>query len=461
MTQVHNFVNGEMAPTKSYSPKFDLFTGHEILQLSQSEPLDFIKTIQPAQKAYADWKSSTLAQRLELLQNFQAKIKEKKSQFIAATANDLALPMTFIAAAEFQTASNSLVVLEQELAAHQQRPQLYSAVGPMGFVLSSNLPLRLFVENVLSAVLAGNSAIVKCSSVSASFVQILTQVLAELTSEQKLPKGLIQIISGTNQAFKNFLVTHPGLKALTVIGSSETLQAVHQQVATTFGQQFKKLKFLGGSKNLSIVLSDLNEQIADQVFESFLRGQGQLHWNSSRLFILEKNVKPWLDLIQTKLAVLKPATSIEDNSLWTPVFKNTPKYQEINQQAKADQAKLLSVTAEAPKGFLKPIFTQDMSNCSALQQDQVHAPLFILSTVKYPFDIPKYANVSYYGDTANIWSDPDKGQKVIAELDVANISMNKWSVYSDNQRPGVKHSSFGMTDHRIFGAFNSNAKNLT
>ena len=460
MTQVHNFINGEEAPTKSYFAKTNLFTGEISTQLSQSEPLDFIKSIQPSQKAFAEWRSSNVAQRLELLQNFRAKFQEKKSQLITASAQDLALPLTFIAAAEFKIAMDYLTDLAQELS-QQNTAQQFSQVGPMGFVFSSNLPLRLFVQQTLSAVLAGNSAIIKFSSVSANFINVFTQALKELTAEQKLPKGLVQVVSGTEIKFKNFFVTHPGIKALTVVGSSETLQAVHQQVATTFGQQFKKVKFLGGSKNLSIVLSDLNENIADQVFESFLRGQGQLHWNAARLFVLEKNVKAWLDFIQTKLNSLKPAKSIEDSSLWTPVFKNAPKYQEINQQAKADQAKLLSVQTEAPKGFLKPIFTQDMSNCSELQQDQVHAPLFILSTAKYPFDIPKYANVSYYGDTANIWCEPDKGQKLIADLDVANISMNKWSVYSKNQRPGVKHSSFGMTDHRIFGAFNSNAKNLT
>ncbi len=460
MTQVHNFVNGEVSPTKSYLTKPNLYTGEAHIQLSQSEPLDFIKTIQPAQKAFADWKSSTIPQRLELLKNFQLKINEKKSQLIAATAHDLALPLTFIVGAEFQVAIEMLADLERELSNHNSA-DLQSAVGPMGFVLSSNLPLRLFVQQTLSAILAGNSAIVKFSSVSASFIKVISEILNELTSEQKLPKGLIQIISGSETTLKNFFVTHPGLKALTVVGSTETLQAVHKQVATTFAQQYKKLKFLGGSKNLSVVLTDVNEQIAKQVFESMLRGQGQLHWNSARLFILEKNVKPWLDLIQTQLASLKPSTTIEDNSLWTPAHKMQNKYEEINQQARLDQAKLLTVQGTAPAGFLKPIFTQDMSNCSALQQDQVHAPLFILSTAKYPFDIPKYANVSYYGDTANIWTEPDKGQKLIADLDVANISMNKWSIYSKNQRPGVKHSSYGTTDHQIFGAFNTNAKILT
>lgn len=461
MTQVFNLINGELVPTKNFISKYDLFSGEFVLQLSQSEPLDFIKTIQPAQKAHSEWKLSTISQRLEVLQNFRDQINEKKSQLITATAQDLALPKSFVESAEFQVAIDALKKLENELQAQALKNESYFPVGPMGFVFSSNLPLRQFIENALPAVLAGNSAVIKFSSISANFISVMTQILVEMTETQKFQKGLIQIVSGTSANFKNFFVTHPGLKALTVVGSSETLKSVHQHVATTFGQQFKKLKFLGGSKNLSIVLSDLNEKAADQVFESFLRGQGQLHWNSARLFVLEKNVKPWIDYIQMKLSALIPSTSIDDPSLWTPVFKTASKYQEILHQAKSDQAKLLSAPSEAPHGFLKPIFTQDMSNCSELQQDQVHAPLFILSTVKYPFDIPKYANVSYYGDTANIWSEVDKGQKIILDLDVANVSMNKWSVYSNNQRPGVKHSSFGMTDHRIFGAFNSNAKNLT
>ena len=66
-----------------------------------------------------------------------------------------------------------LADLERELSNHNST-DLHLAVGPMGFVLSSNLPLRLFVQQTLSAIFAGNSAIVKFSSVSASFIKVIS-----------------------------------------------------------------------------------------------------------------------------------------------------------------------------------------------------------------------------------------------------------------------------------------------
>lgn len=465
---IPNFINDEAVTTKNSLPKLNPFSNEVLNYLSNSEPLDFIKSIQPSQKAFVEWKSSTLNDRLHFLENITKKLNGRKHEFIRATATDLALPLHFVEAADFNVALRSLALLNSELRG-QRPPQAYDAiqfspVGPMGFVLSSNFPLRLFVENVLPAVLAGNSAVIKFSSTSASFISVLISVLGELN----LAKGLIQVVSGNEASFKNFFVTHPGLKGLCVTGSNETLQAIQKQVSAHFPQQHKKIKFLGGSKNLAIVLKYVDQTTADQIFESFMLGQGQLHWNSSRLFVLEKNQKQWLDYLNDKMQGLRPSTSIEDSSLWTPIYKpqsvSHRKYEEINQQAKSDQAKLITAKISAELNtvnFLKPIFTQDMSNCSALQQDQVHSPLFILSTAKYPFDIPKYANVSYYGDTANVWCEPDAGQKVIAGLDVANVSLNKWSIYSASPTAGVKQSSFGITDHKIFGAFNSNAKILT
>ena len=466
MTQlIPNFINGEAVTTKNSIPKFNPFTNEVLNNLSHSEPLDFIKSIQPAQKAFVEWKSSTLDDRLQLLEKVKSKLIEHNNQLIRATATDLALPLHFVEAADFNVAIQKLDLLHSELLGHRPNqpngPVQFSAVGPMGFVLSSNFPLRLFIENVVPAILAGNSAIVKFSSTSASFIAVLIQVLVELN----LTKGLIQIISGSDPNFKNFFVTHPGLKALCVTGSNETLQAIQKKVSSHFSQQYKKIKFLGGSKNLAVVLKEVDQHQGDQIFESFMLGQGQLHWNSARLFVLEKNQKQWVDFLTDKMQNLRPSQSIEDTSMWTPIFKpqsvSHNKYAEINQQAKADQAKLMTPKSIDAGNFLEPIFTQDMSNCSALQQDQVHSPLFILSAAKYPFDIPKYANVSYYGDTANIWYDGEAGQKVIVGLDVANISINKWSIYLANQVAGVKQSSFGITDHRIFGAFYSNAKSLT
>ena len=102
-----------------------------------------------------------------------------------------------------------------------------------------------------------------------------------------------------------------------------------------------------------------------------------------------------------------------------------------------------------------------MSNCSTLQQDQVMAPLYILSVVKYPFDIAKYSNVSYYGQSAHIWAEDEKIGKIADQLEVAQVFKNLWSVKYHQPNKGVKQSGFGMQDYQVFGDFYSNVKNIT
>lgn len=456
MQSSSNFIDGKISPTKSYFPVINRFTDTPSWQISDSEVLDLIKCIQPAQNAFKEWKSSNLEDRLKLADHFHDAFQKLQIELVKATANDLSLPMTFINRAEFKTSNEQITLLKEELI--QSNLTAHEPIGPIAFILSAQFPLRQFSKLVLPALLAGNSVIIKPSILSANFQKMFVQILDEL----KLPAGLIQVISGTQSTFKNFFVSHPGIKALCVVGSHETLVSIQKTMQPSFAQTYKPIKFLGGAKNSAVVLSEFDENLAKNVLESFLFGQGQLHWNSTRLFILEKHKAQWHDYIDHVFKNLKTSEGIEDPSMWTPLLRpdSHRKYNSIIKMAKDDQAKLLSAKETTKPHFVSPIFTEDMSNCSTLQQDQVAAPLFILSTVKYPFDVPKYANVSYYGDTASIWIDPGKGEKVIAELAVANIVLNRWAIDEVRLQPGIKQSSFGNVDHSIFGTFHTKTKSV-
>ena len=52
-----------------------------------------------------------------------------------------------------------------------------------------------------------------------------------------------------------------------------------------------------------------------EIIDSFMLGQGQLHWNSSRLFILEKFQSDWNSFIENYFEQLKPSEGIHDQSL--------------------------------------------------------------------------------------------------------------------------------------------------
>lgn len=439
------------------------FIDGEFVNPSAESYIDFVKALQGANKAFVEWKDSNLEDRINLIDKTYTYLNEHKNKFAEVEALDQSLSFKFTMGANIEMALARLKNLKTELTSEIPADQMSLPVGVVGVVLSWNLSTRLFVEKVIPAVLAGNAVIVKLSSLTPGTAKLWGDLLQHIG----VAKGLVQILHSQDVAFKKLFVTHPGIKALLVTGSLETASEIIKSVAsvtTATTLNFKKIQIHSGSKNSAVVLKDMNEADMTEVLNSFLQGQGQLVWNSARLFVLEKHEKTWMDFVAHKLHELKPSQGIHDDSPWTPLVKtkSVENFATLMAQARTDQAKIISTEAALPSNkFVKPFFTKDMSNCSILQQDQVLGPAFILSTVKYPFDIPKYSNVSYYGHSSSVWTELGKNQKTIQQLDVGLVSLNKWSIYSETEITGVKQSSFGNMNRQIFGDFYCNVKKLT
>jgi acyl-CoA reductase-like NAD-dependent aldehyde dehydrogenase len=79
--------------------------------------------------------------------------------------------------------------------------------------------------------------------------------------------------------------------------------------------------------------------------------------------------------------------------------------------------------------------------------------------VKYPFDVAKYSNVSYFGFAAHLWGEPEKLKKVGDGLEVGAIFMNQFSANSTRLWSAAKQSGYGLQDDRALGSFFSNTKN--
>lgn len=462
---IHSFINRQesVSPSRVVTKK-NPYTSENQHQFSSADLIQAVTAIQQSQKFFSEYRQSKLDERIQLLQKIKTYIEENKLKLARLEAQDQGLHFEFVLKYSIESALSSLNEVLLDLAStNLDGAQKYSPVGVISLITSWNLSFRVISERLFPAIAAGNTIVIKVSSMS----PVTALILKEMIEVCDLPAGLIQVLLSNDLEVKKVLVTHPGVKAISFVGQLANASEVMKLVTSVSAQQFKKIQIASGTKNTAATIGEPSVDVFMPIMQSFLQGQGQLAWNSARLFMLEKNESLWHDRIKEFLNHLKPAESVEDPSLWTPVLKEESykTFSEINALAVQDQARLIKtefqLSEKQKKCFLPVTFTQDMSNCSTLQQDQVMSPLFILSTVKYPFDIQKYSNVSYFGLAAHLWGEPEKLVKIADSLEVGRVFKNKWSVQTFGASSAVKQSGFGLQDYRTFGDFFSNVKIVT
>lgn len=454
-----NFIGGEFVASESKKTfvKKSPFDNSELGNVASSDAMDVIKSLQHAKKALQAAEAYTVEQRSHFLNSLADQLSAKAENIAYQEALYQGLPQKFSLKHNVQVAIDCL----RKNAADVLKPlpiDTYAhATGIVGIMTSWSLSLRLVTERMAPALAAGNAVLIKISEHSA----ITGQILGEALQAAQIPPGLVQIIQGDAEPAK-IIAGHPSIRAVTATGRQSTIEAIAKVGQT----QLKKLQLSGGVKNSAIVLADFDyKSHLSEILESFLIGQGQMCWNTTRLFVLESFAKEFMGDLKAYLAELKPLTSPEGDSLWSPLIsaERISALKERIQFGLSEHGKVTgdSDAAGASGNFIRPTFMIDLSNCSVMQQDELHGPLFLVTPVKYQHDTIKWANTSYLGHSAVVWGSAEKTLKVAGKLESAQIWLNSWM--SGNQEPifGLKQSSYGSTDMSWAGSFYSDVKKLT
>ena len=455
--EICSFIAGQPYRTSTIQSKIDPFTGESQLQFACADLMGAVQAIQAAARAYSEWKDSGTAERLGLVSKIRNYLAANADLIALREAQDQGLRLTDAAELIVQPV---LANIDRLVGLSVPSDVQYSPVGPILILASWNLSLRNVLDRLVPALLAGNSVVIKLSSAAPGSAQTLT----ELIEHCKAPAGLINVLLAADAEVKSALMNHPGIRAVSFSGRIENAEQVITAVSKGSLQNFKKLQVSSGTKNVAVALGSPGDVDFAELWRSFMVGQGQLAWNSARLFVLEKFEQEWSEKLADELANLRPAESVHDDSVWGPLIKASTfsQFEDLKKQAFEDKAKLIQANTDLAgdrrNRFLPPVFTKDMSRCSTLQQDQVHSPFFILSVVKYPFDVAKYANVSYYGGAAHLFGEVEKFQKVASQLEVGLVAYNRFSARHPGAFAQRKQSGFGLQDFSPWGSFFSQEK---
>jgi aminomuconate-semialdehyde/2-hydroxymuconate-6-semialdehyde dehydrogenase len=420
---------------------------------AEAQALDLIKNLQSSKAAQENFKKKPLPQRAEYLKKLAESISIHKLEISKDIATEQKLPLSFVEIELVDSLQKYLENLYIEVSLFNQ-PNARLPVGVVAATLHHTLLFPRLLQIVASVIASGNSLIVNLPVSGIVSLKWCKKIL-ELSD---VPTDLIQFLSGNTSEISGLLAGHPGLSAYIYYGPTSQAQGF----MTKAMQRQKKVQFFMDAKNSCLVHPDFDfEKNISQILQPFLIGQGQLDINCHRLFISQNVEKKFYEVLKEEMNRLQKSRTIEDKSPWTELGQdqNLQSWKKSVAQVPADSGKILWGGNWQNDLFVQPTWTQDLSNCSEMQQHHIPAPLFIVTAVKYTHEMVKWSNTGYLGHSAVIWGPVEKALSLGSQLQVGHVHINRWTDFLSMGTP-IKQSFWGNPDLKWSGSFYSDVKKM-
>jgi aldehyde dehydrogenase (NAD+) len=410
---------------------------------------DTRRAVVAARRAFTTYSRSSKEERVEILRRLHAAASARADDLTAAMVEEYGGVVQF-AGLIVQSGITAFQAAEQAL---QDMPLTRSwgkttvtlePVGVAGLITAWNANTLFVCLKLASAVAAGCTVVIKPSELSA----LQTQVLIEALHEAKLPKGLLNVVTGRGDVVGAELVRNPGVDKISFTGSVAVGESIMRDGAATM----KRVTLELGGKSPTILLDDvdLGRAIPTALGIAFMNS-GQACAAGTRLLVPRKR----LDAAKRAIADAMRAFTVGDpadpkNAIGPMVSqKQYERVQSCIRKGIEEGAEVLVGGEGRPQGleagyFVKPTVFVNVKNDMAIAREEIFGP--VLSVIAYDSEDEaiSIANDSKYGlHAAVLGVDVQRARRVASQLRAGRIVIN--GMTDDSQAPwgGFKYSGVG------------------
>ncbi|TQN61248.1 aldehyde dehydrogenase family protein [Agrobacterium tumefaciens] len=279
---------------------------------------------------------------------------------------------------------------------------LREAIGVVSIITPWNFPFLIVGQKLPFALAAGCTTIVKPSELSSGS----TLVLGEILQEAGVPKGVVNIVTGTGAEVGSIMTSHPSVDMVSFTGST----GVGKLTMVNAAQSLKKVSLELGGKNPQIVFpdADLDAFIDAAVFGAYFNA-GECCNAGSRLILhksIAADVVKRVGELASKVKVgdpLDPTTQV--GAIITP--QHLEKISGYVSDAKNSGAQIAHGGEKLDLGmgqFMSPTILSDVTPGMAVAREEVFGPVLSVLTFETTAEAIEIANSVDYGLSAGVWS---------------------------------------------------------
>ena len=434
------FVNGQWFNSKKRYDVFNPSNGEKLADVPISDIKELELAVASAKKAQLSWSKISLINRANALEKLSKKILENEEEFALIDSYDSGNALTGMRKDVKETVNNiryfcGLVrEVKGETFSMEQNHLNFTRYQPYGVVLKINPfnhPFRFCVEKIAAPLLMGNSLIIKNSEQAPISSLRFCELLGDI-----FPKGLINVVTGGPDNGK-FLVEHPDIKRIAVIGSVNTGIAIAKSAAPLL----KNVSLELGGKNPIIVFDDADPDFAASlaIKGMNLSRQGQSCSSTSRVLVNKKVKDKFLkSLVEKAKNIPIGLPWIETNEIGPIVskkqFEGVLKYIKsgVDQGAKlllgGDQNK----SGDLKNGFfINPTIFCDVKPDMKIAKEEIFGPVISVIDWDNYEEMVRIANSTQYGLTTMIVTNSlSNAMKTSEDAEVGYVWVNTAGRYS-------------------------------
>ena len=274
---VHNFVGGRFTPANgSLLEVLNPGDGTLLSQVPLSTESELDAAVRAAAEAFPAWSGRTIKDRVQVFYRYRSLLEREFASLAALITEEhgktrseaeaevaKAIELTEFACSLPQIVTGEVLEVSRGVECRTDR----LPIGVVASIAPFNFPNMVPHWTIPNAIALGNCLMLKPSEL----VPLSAGRIAELLAEAGLPDGVFSVVHG-GRAVVEAICDHPGISAVTFVGSTRVAQAVYRRATANL----KRALALGGAKNHLLVLPDADlEMTSSNVVASMSGCTGQ------------------------------------------------------------------------------------------------------------------------------------------------------------------------------------------
>ncbi|MGJ7034626.1 aldehyde dehydrogenase family protein [Anoxybacillus eryuanensis] len=446
------YINGEWVEAQSYTKLFSPYSSEVLAEIPLASEQDVKRAIAAAYEARKKIKKMPAHERAAILERVVLLLQQRAEEAAMLIAKEAAKPITTAKTEVARTIQTYKFAAEEAKRIHGETIPLDAApggehrvaftmrepIGVIGAITPFNFPMNLVAHKLGPAIAAGNTVVLK----PASQTPLSAYFIAELFEQAGLPKGALNVVTGSGKTVGDQIVTDPRVSMVTFTGSPKVGIGIRNKAG------LKRVTLELGSNSAVIIDEQVDvDRIIPRCIVGVFSFQGQVCISLQRIYVHKNRYKEFVEKFIEAVKQLKVGDPLDPSTDVSALIseKDVERSLQWIEEAKQNGA-TVAIGGERQGNILLPTVILDAAPTMKVSCQEVFAPIVLINQVSSIDEAIERVNDSRYGLQAGIYTDNVHTAWDVAEkLHVGGVLINDIPTFRVDHMPygGVKESGFG------------------